>query len=89
MFTIGRIAYRREGVFFPLKCIIGLEMGMGVDSVGEVCYLRLPCYSCCSLGFLEASDVTPSPLSSSDDLRPKLLASRAPECHRPAAINML
>ena len=27
MFTIGRIAYRREGVFFPLKCIIGRERG--------------------------------------------------------------
>jgi len=38
MFTIGRIAYRREGVFLPN------ERGMGVHSAGEVCYLRLPCF---------------------------------------------
>ena len=41
MFTIGRIAYHREGVFFPLKCIIGRKRGMGVPSADEVCYLRL------------------------------------------------
>jgi len=28
------------------KCIIGRETGMGVHSAGEVCYLRLLCYSC-------------------------------------------
>ena len=37
------IDYRREGVFFALKCIIGRERGMGVHSAGEVCYLRLLC----------------------------------------------
>ena len=26
------------------KCIIGRKRGIGVHSVGEVCYLRLPCY---------------------------------------------
>ena len=43
MFTIGRIAYRREGVFFPTKMRYRSGKGMGVHSAGEVYYLRLPC----------------------------------------------
>jgi len=35
MFTIGCIAYRREGVFFPLKFIIGRERRMGVHRSRE------------------------------------------------------
>jgi len=46
MFTIGRIAYRQEGVFLPLKMHYRPGKGMGVHSAGEVCYLRLPCSKC-------------------------------------------
>jgi len=42
-FTIGRIA--GKGFFPHWKCIIGWERGMGVHSAGEVCCLRLPCFS--------------------------------------------
>jgi len=43
---IGRIAYRREGVFnsSPLKMYYRSERGMEVHSAGEVYYLRLPCF---------------------------------------------
>ena len=44
MFTIGRIAYHREGFFFPTENALSAgERGMGVHSAGEVCYERLPC----------------------------------------------
>jgi len=39
-FTIGHIAYRREGVFFPTENALSAGKGeMGVHSEGEVCYL--------------------------------------------------
>ena len=45
MFTIGRIAYRREGFSSPLKMHYRLGKGVGVHSTGEVWYLRLPCWN--------------------------------------------
>jgi len=46
MFSISRIAYRREGVFFPTENALPGK-GMGVHSAGEVCYLQLPCFKFC------------------------------------------
>jgi len=48
MFTIGRIVYRRVGVFFPSENALsaGTGKGMGVHSTGEVCYLRLSEFKC-------------------------------------------
>ena len=40
MFTIGRIAYRRQGIIFMHY---RLGKGMGMHSAGEVCYLQLLC----------------------------------------------
>ena len=43
-FTIGRITYRREGVFFPTEnTLLAGKGGMGVHSTGKVYYLQLPC----------------------------------------------
>ena len=44
MFTIGLIAYRREGFSSLLKMHYRPGKGMGVHSAGEVCYMRLPCF---------------------------------------------
>jgi len=45
MFTIGCITYRLEGVLFPIESALSAGgRGMGVHSVGEVCYLQLPYY---------------------------------------------
>jgi len=45
MYTLGCIAYRPEGVFFPIEtALLAGKGGMGVHRVGEVGYLRLPCY---------------------------------------------
>jgi len=57
MFTISCIAYRQEWVFFPIENTLSAGKGrMGVQSVGEVCYLRLPClFCCCSAAFLTKS----------------------------------
>jgi len=44
MLTIGRIAYCREGVFFFIENVLSAERGMGVQSAGEVCYLRSSCF---------------------------------------------
>ena len=42
--TIGRIAYRREGIFFPIENALSAgNGGIGVHSAGKVCYLRLLC----------------------------------------------
>ena len=39
-FTKGRIAYRREGVFFPTEnALSAASWGMGVHNAGEVCYI--------------------------------------------------
>jgi len=44
MFTIGRIACRREAVFFPIENALSAgKVGMGVHSAGEVFCLLLPC----------------------------------------------
>jgi len=49
-FTIGRIAYHREGVFFPIENALSAGKGeMGVHSVGKVCYLWLPCLFMCTV----------------------------------------
>ena len=51
-FTIGRIAYRRAGVFFPLTMYYRPgKGGIGVHSAGEVCYLWLPCLCIAGSGF--------------------------------------
>jgi len=44
MFTIGRIAYRREGVFFPLNALSAGKGGWECTARTKyICYLRLPC----------------------------------------------
>jgi len=43
-FTIGRIAYRREWVFFPIENALSAGKGDGSAQRGRsICYLRLPC----------------------------------------------
>jgi len=66
MLTLGRIAYCREGAFFPIE--IALSAGKG----GMGGYLRLPCYyriilavtSQCThaLALYLSSRITPTPL---------------------------
>jgi len=63
MFTIERIAYRREGVFFHLKMHYQPGKGKGVHRVGEVCYLRLPCVVNAVCDFLFVYEISPEPLN--------------------------
>jgi len=52
IFTIGRIAYCWEGVFFPLNMYYWPGKGIGVHSAGGVCYLRLPCCAAQLMGHM-------------------------------------
>jgi len=45
-FTLRRIAYHQEGVFFPTENALSAgKRGMGAHSEGEACYLQLPYFS--------------------------------------------